>query len=239
MGTFECTEKVTLLDIGQNFLLSNKGILRILQEVANKASSQVGHGIADINSTGTTWVLLYWRLKVYERIPYDSEIKVKTWASFSKKLYSNRCFELYSEDKLIAKADSKWVFVDAINHNIQKISDEMVRLYGNVEQNVFEEQFNDRIKFSEDAIKTYEYQIMKHDLDANHHANNNSFLDIAIEALPDDVINNNFSNLSIIYKKELNYKDKVSCYYELKDNKHIVYLYNDTTDTFSSIIIFE
>ena len=118
MGIFTCTEKVTLLDIGENFLLSNKGILRILQEVANSASSQVGHGVSDIESTGTTWVLLYWRLQVYERVPYNSELSIKTWASFSKKIYSNRCFEIYYEDKLIAKADSKWVYVDAKNHSI-------------------------------------------------------------------------------------------------------------------------
>lgn len=238
MGTFECTEKVTLLDIGQNFLLSNKGILRILQEVANNASSQVGHGVSDIEKNGTTWVLLYWRVQVLERVPYNSEIKIKTWASFSKKIYSNRYFELYFEDKLIAKADSKWVFVDAVNHNIQKISDEMIELYGNVETPIFETTFNDRIKFSEEANKLYEYTIMKRDLDANHHANNNVFLDIALESLPEG-ITTNFSNVSIIYKKELNYKDKVSCYYEFKDNKHIIYLHNDTTDTFSSAIIFE
>lgn len=239
MGIFNCTEKVTLLDIGENFLLSNKGILRILQEVANSASSQVGHGVNDIDKTGTTWVLLYWRLQVYERVPYNSELHIKTWASFGKKIYSNRCFEVYVNDKLIAKADSKWVYVDAKNHSILKLSDEMIETYGNVEKNVFDTQFNDRIKFPDNLEKTLSYTIMKRDLDANHHANNNVFLEIATEALPEDVINTKFSNLSIIYKKELNYKDEVSCYYEFKDNKHIVYIYNDTTDTFSSAVIFE
>lgn len=239
MGIFNCTERVTISDIGENFLITNKGFLRILQEAANQASSQVGHGVNDIETTGTTWILLYWRLQILKRVQYNCELNIKTWASFGRKIYSNRCFELYAGDTLVAKADSRWVFVDAKNHTIQKVSDEMLELYGNIETNVFENQFNDRIKFSQEAIKTYEYQIMKRDLDANHHANNNVFLDIATEALPEDVINTNFSNLSIIYKKELNYKDKVSCYYEFKDNKHIVYLYNDTTDAFSSAIIFE
>lgn len=239
MNTNVYTHRVKITDIGPDFLVTNKAILNMLQETANSASSKVGFGVNNIEETGSTWVLLYWRLEMYDRVRYDSALNIKTWANFNKKIYSIRNFEIYHEDKVIGKAESKWVFVDAKNHGIKKITDEMVELYGNVEEPIFDTAFNDRVKFSEEAKKVYEYKTMRRDLDANHHVNNNVFIDIAIEALPEEIASTNFSNVSIIYKKELNYKDNVSCYYELKDNKHYIYLYNDTTDTFSSVITFE
>lgn len=239
METFTCTQKVIVSDIGENYLISNKGFLRMLQEAANLASSQVGHGISDIDKTGTTWVLLYWRLKVYKRVKYNDELTIKTWTSFNKKIYSLRNFELYLNDELVAKADSKWVYVDAQKHSIQKISDDLIEKYGNNESKVFEEEFNERIKMPENLEKKYTYTTMKRDLDANHHVNNLTFLDIALEALSEELKSTSFSNVSIVFKKEMLYKDVITCYYSNEDNKHIVYLYTKDTATLNGAIIFE
>ena len=53
-----------------------------------------------------------------------------------------------------------------------------------------------------DANKVLTYKIMKRDLDVNHHVNNISFLDIAIEAIPDETILN-ANEIYITYKKVL------------------------------------
>ena len=105
MEVYITTEKVTVEDIGQNFKMNNRSFLRILQEAANRASSSVGHGISDIETTKTSWVLLYWRVKIFNRAKYNDELTIKTWASFSKKIYSIRSFEIYLKDELIAIAD--------------------------------------------------------------------------------------------------------------------------------------
>ena len=73
-----------------------------------------------------------------------------------------------------------------------------------------------------DANKVLTYKIMKRDLDVNHHVNNISFLDIAIEAIPDETILN-ANEIYITYKKEIEYGDSVSCY--IKDGT--VYLYDE------------
>lgn len=237
-GIFKCREKVTVLDVGQNYKITDKGYIRILQEAANLASSQVGHGIADIERTGTTWVILYWRLKVYKRAGYNDTLEVKTWANFYNKIYSLREFEVYCNSELIAKASSKWVFVDAKNHMIHKITDDMIKIYKPLERRLFDTELNERVKLPENLEETYTYTIMKRDLDANHHVNNLCFLDIAIESLPETIIDEGFNNISIIYKKEMLYKDMISCYYEFKDEKHIVYMYNKEKNILNGVVIF-
>lgn len=236
-GIFECNEKVTVLDVGPNYMITDKGFIRILQEAANLASSQVGHGIADIERTGTTWVILYWRLKVYKRAGYNDALTVKTWANFFNKIYSLREFEVYCNGELIAQASSKWVFVDAKNHTIHKITDDIISIYEPVEKRLFETELNERIKLPSNLDEAYKYTIMKRDLDANHHVNNLCFLDIAIEALPDNVIDEDFNNISIIYKKEMLYKDTITCYYEFKNDEHIIYMYNKEKNILNGVVI--
>lgn len=240
MEKFTCTKSVSLSDIGQNLKITNRGFLNILQEAANLASSSVGHGVDDIETTGTTWVLLYWRLKILKRAKYNDTLTIKTWASFERKIYSIRSFEVYNENNdLIAIADSKWVFVDAKSHSILKITDEIIETYKSIDEKLFDTELKDKIKLPEEISENYCYTTMKRDLDANHHVNNVSYLDIAIEALPNDLINNDFENINIIYKKELQYKDTVSCYYKNEDNKHFVYLYTKETNTLNGVVIFE
>lgn len=240
MNKFTCTKKVSLSEIGQSFKITNRGFLNILQEAANLASSSVGHGVDDIEKTGTTWVLLYWRLKILKRVKYNDNLTIKTWASFERKIYSIRSFEIYNEDnELVAIADSKWVFVDATSHSILKIPDGLVDIYKPIDDKLFDSELKDKVKLPEEINENYSYTTMKRDLDANHHVNNISFLDIAIEALPEELRNQDFSNVNIIYKKELQYKDTVSCHYKNEDNKHIIYLYTKDTNTLNGVVIFE
>lgn len=48
MGVYITKEKVIVEDVGKDFKMNNRSFLRILQEAANRASTAVGHGIADI-----------------------------------------------------------------------------------------------------------------------------------------------------------------------------------------------
>lgn len=229
---YTTTEKVIVEDMDKNLKMNNRSFLRILQEAANRASTSVGYGLSNMNETQTSWVILNWRVEIIDRANYGEELIIKTWANFSKKIYSSRYFEIYRGNELIARADSKWVFVNAITHSIEKISDEIIEKYEPEDNQVFEDEFKEKIKFPENLEKVYSYTIMKRDLDANHHVNNIVFLDIASEIIPNEIILN-AKNICVVYKKEIEYGDTISCYYS--DN--IVYLYNDENKILHGAVI--
>ena len=231
MGVYITKEKVIVEDIGKDFKMNNRSFLRILQEAANRASTAVGHGIADIKKNKTTWVLLYWRIKILKRAKYNDELTIKTWASFNKKIYSIRSFEIYLEDELIAFADSKLVFVDATTHSILKIPDEIMQTYGQVEDRVFEEEFKDKFKLPDNLTEKLSYETMKRDLDVNHHVNNIAYLDIASEILSDDLLQD-ATEIAVVYKKEITYKDIITCYCQ----DDTVYLYNKEKNILNGIV---
>ena len=92
MSVFTTTEKVSVEDVDKNFKMKIRGFLRILQEAANRASTDVGQGISNIPRTYQTWILLYWRIKIIKRPQYGDELEITTWANSYKKLYSLRNF---------------------------------------------------------------------------------------------------------------------------------------------------
>lgn len=239
MAIFTYKDKVYIPDLDINLNLSKKGIIRMMQEAANLASTKCGYGITNMNDTKKTWVLLYWRIKILQNVAYNAEVTINTWTDFTKGLYSNRKFEIYSDEKLVAIADSKWLFVDTKDHSLQKITDDLVSLFGETKKELFESDLNIRIKLSDTAKKALEYTPLKRDLDINGHVNNISFLDIATEALPENVSNLQFNYLTIVYKKEIMYKEKISCYYEKVNNEHNIYLYSEDTSTLHALVTFK
>lgn len=236
MGIFTVKEKVIVEDIGSNLKMNNHGFLRILQEAANMASTEAGHGLTDLNKTSTTWVLLNWRLKILKRPAYNDIVTVNTWASFSKNIYSIRSFELYVNDELVAIADSKWVYVNAKTHSIEKIEDELILSYGQEEKTLFDTEYKDRTKMQDELEEFYTYTTMKRDLDVNHHVNNIVFLDIANEIIDNEILSTS-TELSVVYKKEIAYKDTISCYKTVDENNNtVVLLYNKEKDVLHGVI---
>lgn len=232
MAILEYKTKPIVEDIGVNLKMNNRGFLRMFQEAANIASTQVGFGITQTEKTHFTWVILYWRLEIFKRPEYEDELTIKTWATFSKKLYSIRNFEMYVGDELIARADSKWTLVDIDSHKVLKIPDEMIEKYGVVEKRVFEDDLKEKLIIPSGDNLYMNYNIMKRDLDANHHVNNLSYLAIASELIPDDILEN-AKTINIIFKKEIIYGQSIKCIYE----GNIVYICDETGDLLHGAVI--
>ena len=65
------------------------------------------------------------------------------------------------------------------------------------------------------------------------------YLDLAYEALPEDVYNNRpYDNVRIMYKKEIKLGDTVICKYSNENDKHIVVI-TDKNEAIHAIIEME
>ena len=68
-----------------------------------------------------------------------------------------------------------------------------------------------------------EYKVRKADIDVNNHMHNLNYVDLANEALPEDVYKKaQLNNLRITYKKEIKLGETVKCKYSFVDGKHFV-----------------
>ena len=85
MAVYEYKTRIRYNDVNEDNRLSNKGLLNILSEAAGAHSDEVGYSSNTMESTNCAWMLLYWKLKIYERPNWNAKLIIKTWPrAFSK-----------------------------------------------------------------------------------------------------------------------------------------------------------
>ena len=236
-----CTKKfdINFSDVGENNSLTNKGILRMMQEIAGIHSQIAGYGLNNIPKTGLAWLLLNWKLRVFLRPKWEETLTINTWSRSQNALFSYRDLEVYdSNNNLVAIATSKWLLFDVNKQTISKTTSEMRDKFESTDKSVFEEKFTEKLKEPENSNFVLEYTIQRRDIDTNHHVNNLNYLDFAYEALPEDVYKNGeFNNVEIMYKHEAKLGDTLMIYYaHTEQDEHIITIKDKETGILHTII---
>ncbi len=230
--------KMQLKDFGKDGYIKNRAILEMFENVATYHSDKVGYGPNSIKKTGVSWILLDWKLKVIKRPKYGQNLEVCTWGREMKKIYTYRDFEIYDENnELCVIGTSKWALIDIYKGKLAKIQDEIVKAYEPENKNVFNEEELDKLSAPEKFISEYTYKVSRRDIDLNGHMHNLYYLDIAYEALPQEVYEKRpFDNARIQYKKEVKLGDILKCKYTFENGEHIVAIYNNDETKLHTII---
>ena len=230
---------VKLSEIGKGNKATNKAILSYLEDIGGIHSNKAGYGIFEIEQTHLSWILLGWKLQVIRRPKYAEKIKIRTWSKGVVKLYTYRDFEVYDEQgNLIIKASSKWVLLDTEKGKIVRIEPEIINKYEpEVGRDVMGIDEFEKIKEPDEYQFETEYVVRRADIDVNAHMHNLNYIELANEALPEEVYKGAlFNDVRITYKKEIKFGDCVKCKYTFRDGKHIVVIKSNDEKVVHSII---
>lgn len=237
---FESDFNMGVKDIGKNNYIKNRAILEMLENIGAYHSDAAGYGANDIGKTHVVWILAGWKLKVINRPKYGQKIHIKTWGRDMAKAITYRDFEVYNSKKeLCAIATSKWVLVNTETGRITRITDEIASKYQPENNSVYKEKEIEKIELPEESeyTKKIEYTTTRRDIDLNGHMHNLYYLDLAYEALPDEVYAKRpYDNVQIQYKKEIKYGEKVICKYAYKNNSHIVAIYDEKEKNLHAVV---
>ena len=228
MDTFSNKFTVNFSDISENNELTNKGILRLMQELAGEHSDSVGIGLNDTPKTGLAWIILNWKLKVFFRPKWNTSLTINTWTKCKKSLFCYRDLKICDDNNnIVAVAKSKWILFDVNKRRICKVPIDVQEKFTDSDVSVFQDKFVEKLIEPEDSQFIYSYKIQKRDIDTNHHVNNLNYLDYAIEALPQNVSSSIFSNLEIMYKHEAKLGDIITIFYSHTENNEYVITIKD------------
>lgn len=234
------TENVTLgiEDIGRDMAITNTGILRVFENIATHQSDAAGYGVADIEGKGVAWLLLDWKITVCKRAYYGETLRVDTWPRFLERFYSYRDFELYNEaGELCVIGTSKWVLYNAKAGKITRITEEVKNSYAMDSKNVYGIEKIEKQEPPAGYDSVYYYKPMRRDIDMNNHVHNLFYLDIAIEALPEEIfLQGDFNNLQISYKKEIKRGDEIRCEYSREGDVHTVVIRGESGNELHAVI---
>ena len=230
---------IKLSEIGKNNKITNKAILSCLEDIGGIHSNIAGNGILDIPKTKLTWVLLDWKVKIIRRPIYTEKMRIKTWSRRTIKCYSYRDFEIYdTNNNLIGIATSKWILINIESGKIVKVEDNLLSKYEpETGKTVFGEDDIEKIKEPEQYLSENEYKAKRSDIDVNNHMHNLNYIELAIEALPEEVYKNQeFNNIRITYKKEIKLRETVKCKYSFNNGTHIIAIKSEDEKILHSLI---
>lgn len=195
----------------------------MLQETAARASDDCGYGLKDIHDKNVFWILTGWRVQLLEHLAWRAPITVETWPRTIDGFTSDRDFIVRSGDVVVAKATSRWFLINTSTGRITRATPELKAAYDMDLTALFDEPLPSNGKSQEDATVTFSTVIGRRDIDTNHHVNNISYLDYAMEAFPQDVIDHLPGTLEIVYRKQILLGTSIQCLYSMtEDGKHQV-----------------
>ncbi len=232
--------KIGLKDVWSGNKVSNRAILEYLENVAAYHSDSVGYGINTSNETGVSWILLDWKLEVLKRPEYGQTLEIHTWSRKIIKYYAYRDFEIYDEhNNLCAIATSKWLLINNQTGKIEKVEEKMANKYeSEVDKKVFKQDDElEKLKGLENYQNSIIYETKRKDIDIIGHMHNLYYLDLAYEAMPEDVYKQRpFDKVRIMYKKEIKLGDKVVCKYGYEDEKHKIVIQSEDGKILHAIV---
>lgn len=229
---------VGLRDINNLQELKNTGLLSYLEDVACMHSEIAGYGVTDMEEVKRTWVLLSWKIKVIKRPKFNDVLNVKTWSRCIDKFYAFRDFKVYNQDnELVCTATSKWIFINTESEKIVKVSDEVASKYEPEEESVFEETDLPKLNEPKEFINKIDYKITRNMIDINKHLHNIYYMDIAKEALPEDIFfSNELNEFEIMYKREVKLGETVKAIYSKEEDYHYVTIKDENETLIHAII---
>lgn len=224
-------------DIDKSNKATNKAILNFLENTAGIHSSLVGQGLKDIYKNNMSWLVLAWKLKIIKRPEYNDTIQIKTWSKNHDKLYAYRNFEILdSNNEIIGVASSKWLCVNPSDLKIIKLTDEILCGYESEDISVLDDETNYKLDIPTEYLNKCEYKITKNMLDIYDHVHNTFYLDFVEEVIPEELSANEFSNIEIMYKKQILGKGNVQVFYSKIEEDHYIVIKSEDEKILHTII---
>jgi len=210
---------------GRHGGISHRGLADCFCDAANAHSALTGQSIYTNPEVQVSWVLMGWVIECCRRPVVGERVKIRTWMRNANRATSDRDFlMLDSEGEILARATSRWMGLDLTRGALVRLTPELCEPY-QAETGSFALEnpvFPDANRFSGDTVNRAELTAMRGMIDGFGHVHNTAYLDMALEALPEDIAYTPFSHIEVSYKKEIKPGGRVYCDYIPKDGRHYV-----------------
>lgn len=180
---FDSRVRYSEVDERQNLTLNS--VINYFQDCSTFQSEEIGLGIRYLAEKRRAWILSSWQI-VIDRLPvFGEKITVQTWAYGFKAFYGDRNFTLLDADgRRLVSANSLWVFMDTESGRPIKIEQEQLDGY-TMEKRLNMDYAPRKIRMPEEMVEREHFQVLRHQLDTNHHVNNGQYVQMAHEFLPE------------------------------------------------------
>lgn len=162
-------------------------LCKLLQEAATAHAAELGVAVETLIESGVAWVLSHLHLRVLSWPTADAEIMVKTWPEAANRLFTERRFEVVDPaGEILATASTLWLVLDLERRRPVRLPPVVLEALARHEIGSTPMK-PDRLEGPDPADNERVFAVRRSDLDLADHVNNTSYVEWAVEAVPDDV----------------------------------------------------
>ena len=208
-------------DVDYRFYLKPANLYRIFQDIALKATEEVGSDSISLSKRGIDWVITRMDVEI-KRLPRCNEkITVCTYPGKDLAMLYPRYFYISDENNnVIIRASSIWALIDAKTRKVIVDKDTIKKLPP--ETSEYELPLPGKIAASEEKNLIETRTIHYSDLDFNCHMNNVRYVELLMDVHDFEFYKTHRPTfISLNYMKEIREKDKVSVYSDLNNPETI------------------
>lgn len=183
---YQVKERVRYSEVDKKRRVNMAQIVNYFQDCSTFQSEDLGIGLEYLDNEKKAWLLSSWQIIVDRYPEFGENIIVGTWAYDTKGVRAYRNFVLMDESgKIIARANSIWFLLDIDKSRPMKITKKDVEKYG-IEERAEMDYARGKIKVLGEMMREEPFQIMKIMIDTNGHVNNEKYIEMAMEYLPEN-----------------------------------------------------
>lgn len=209
MSKYSFNIKINNYDCDSYGKLSSANLVKYLGEAALQHSIDSGDYAYSVDENDKAWMIYKWRIEILDDLRAGDAVDVQTWISRLYKFYANREYLVYSEDKLVARVSSLWIYIDTKRKFPSRIPKDLEDIYTIDEEYIFKD-FIELDEKLEGFLDEFIFSVRKSDIDYNKHVNNANYIDWMMELIPLEIEENyKLSKVNVTYKQEVLYNEDI------------------------------
>ena len=174
-------------------------LLNYFQDCCTFQSEDLGLGVDYLKEKKQAWMLNSWQVYLNRMPKLGEVIRVKTWPYAFKGFYGYRNFILEDQaGEICAYADTVWIFMDIATGRPLRVKEEMLNVYKPEPRMEMPDTVR-KLTMPDEMEFCPEIRVTPSHIDTNHHVNNEQYVAMAKQYLPEGV---QISQLRAEYKKQ-------------------------------------
>lgn len=186
--------------------LTIPALMNYFQDCTTFHSETVGNGVKALAKRKQAWMLSFYQICIEQMPKFLDEVTIATYPYEIKGFYGFRNFCVTDKKgNRCAYANSIWVLMDITTGRPAKVTQDVIDAYGQDEK--LDMEYCDRkLLIPQDVEEKEKIVVPSFFIDSNHHMNNEKYVMLAAEYVPNDF---KVSELRVEYKKEAKWKDVI------------------------------
>ena len=180
--------RVRFSEVDSELKLTLPAILTYFQDCSIFHSDSIGMSVSTMMEGGHAWILSSWQIIIERYADLSEELTVSTWAHGWKGFFGYRNFKMEdAKGNMIAYANTNWIYSDIHTGHPVRIPKEVSDAYS-IEPALPMEEASRKIALPKHSIAREPLAVRRADIDSNHHVNNERYVLLAQEFLPEGFV---------------------------------------------------